>query len=142
MKASHISASPSRQIYVGSLVQFTLRLSPIGRLIASGLSNCHLDYNLIEVKSPFPRLFNQITSHLDYKTTIIYPHRVAGTLLDTNVFAVTGSTGVMTGRLCGTPNFARVDNCFTRTLDCRTEWSTAARRLVARLLLMLKMETF
>ncbi|PQE14130.1 PNG1- with de-N-glycosylation function (N-glycanase) protein [Rutstroemia sp. NJR-2017a BVV2] len=109
LKASPTTASLSKRIYAGDLVHPALHLLPIGRFIESGLSSECLDYNLIQVKPSLSRRFNQITLDLDYKTTIIYPHRVAGTLLDTNVLAVTGSTGVMTGRLCGTPTFVQVN---------------------------------
>lgn len=85
-----------------------IHLEPIGKFVHFGTYNPSLDYTLIEIDSPTSRTFNEITFHTNWKTTILYPQDIVEEPIEIGVFAVTGSTGVMTGRLLKTPTFMQV----------------------------------
>ncbi|PQE11478.1 hypothetical protein CJF30_00011083 [Rutstroemia sp. NJR-2017a BBW] len=65
-----------------------------------------LDYCLIEISKVELQTFNRIHSSHSLLEEDLYPERVVTTLpANTNVFAVTGSTGLLKGTLSGTPSF-------------------------------------
>jgi hypothetical protein len=70
------------------------------------MKSLELDYCLIEINKLELQTFNRIYSNHSLLQETLYPERVVGTLpSNTNVFAVTGSTGLLKGTLCGTPSF-------------------------------------
>ncbi|PQE16248.1 hypothetical protein CJF32_00010754 [Rutstroemia sp. NJR-2017a WRK4] len=65
-----------------------------------------LDYCLIEISNPELQTFNRIHPSHSLLQEALCPERVVTTLpANTNVLAVTGSTGILKGTLSGTPSF-------------------------------------
>jgi hypothetical protein len=90
------------------------------------LESPHLDYSLIEISNLGLRTFNRIPLNRSLLQENLYPERIVNSLpLNTNVFAVTGSAGLLKGTLSGTPSFimrqgsTRQDELWTVRLDGR-----------------------
>ncbi|OCL07581.1 hypothetical protein AOQ84DRAFT_408648 [Glonium stellatum] len=63
------------------------------------------DFALVHIEPTHLCTFNEIQWQSGTDTKIIYPERVAQKPKDAKILAVTGSAGVLEGRLSGTPSF-------------------------------------
>lgn len=68
----------------------------------------HLDFALINIKTPHLCAFNEIRWQSGAETKIVRPERIALKPKNANIVTVTGSAGVLEGYLSGTPSFWNV----------------------------------
>lgn len=83
-------------------------LRSIGKVVNLGISDHNLDCILIEFNNSISRPANQlIFQNDDYEAIIPYPQNVSRVPRDTGTYAITGSVGIITGRLSGDPLWSR-----------------------------------
>ncbi|KAF7933212.1 hypothetical protein EAE99_003097 [Botrytis elliptica] len=85
-----------------------IQLAPIGRVVKSETADHGLDYVLIELDNLTSDSVSPTSSRKGFEDMVLRSGKVSTAPTDTMVYAVTGSSGVITGHLSGTPIFMQL----------------------------------
>lgn len=85
-----------------------IQLAPIGKVVKSKTADHGLDYVLIELDSLTSHSVSPTSPYKEFEDSVLRYAKISTAPTDTRIYAVTSSSGVITGHLSGTPIFMQL----------------------------------